>query len=125
YDAVLLKDNHLAAAGGGTPAVKAARARVPAPVPIPGEGESAEQAGGALAAGAAWPLLGNPAGEEAPAVAARFPRRAALAASGRVTLDSVRAIAETGVHRVSIGALRPSAPAADVALEVAGAGGRA
>jgi len=125
YDAVLLKDNHLAAAGGVTAAVKAARACVPAHVQIQVEVESAEQAEEALAAGAAWLLLDNRSVEELRALAARFRERAVLEASGRVTLDSVRAIAETGVHRVSIGALTHSAPAADVALEVAGAGGRA
>jgi len=123
YDAVLLKDNHLAAAGGVTAAVKAARAGVPAHLQIQVEVESAEQAEEALAAGATWLLLDNRSIEELHTLAARFRDRAVLEASGGVTLENVRAIAASGVHRVSIGALTHSAPAADVALEVAAPGG--
>ena len=124
YDAVLLKDNHLAAAGSVTAAVKAARACVPAHLQVQVEVESAEQAEEALAAGATWLLLDNRSVEELRALAARFRERAVLEASGRVTLDNVRAIAATGIHRVSIGALTHSAPAADVALEIAAPAGR-
>jgi len=126
YDAVLLKDNHLAAAGGVGAAVKAARAAVPAHLRIQVEVESAEQAEEALAAGAEWLLLDNRSVDELRALAARFGERAVLEASGGVTLENVRAVAETGVHRVSIGALTHSAPSADVALEVTGGarGGR-
>jgi len=123
YDAVLLKDNHLAAAGGVTAAVKAARAGVPAHLQIQVEVESAEQAEEALAAGATWLLLDNRSIEELHTLAARFRDRAVLEASGGVTLENVRAIAASGVHRVSIGALTHSAPVADVALEVAAPGG--
>jgi len=123
YDAVLLKDNHLAAAGGVTAAVKAARAGVPAHLQIQVEVESAEQAEEALAAGATWLLLDNRSIEELHTLAARFRDRAVLEASGGVTLENVRAIAASGVHRVSIGALTHSAPVADVALELAAPGG--
>ena len=123
YDAVLLKDNHLAAAGGVGAAVKAARAGVPAHLQIQVEVESAEQAEEALAAGATWLLLDNRSIEELHTLAARFRDRAVLEASGGVTLENVRAIAASGVHRVSIGALTHSAPVADVALEVAAPGG--
>jgi nicotinate-nucleotide pyrophosphorylase (carboxylating) len=127
YDAVLLKDNHLAAAGGVGAAVKAARAGVPAHLRIQVEVESAEQADEAIAAGAEWLLLDNRSVEELRDLAARFGERAVLEASGGITLENVRAVAETGVHRVSIGALTHSAPSADVALEVSGGarGGRA
>jgi nicotinate-nucleotide pyrophosphorylase (carboxylating) len=123
YDAVLLKDNHLAAVGGVRAAVKAARAAAPAHLRIQVEVESAEQAEEALAAGAEWLLLDNRSIEELRALATRFRDRAVLEASGGVTLENVRAVAESGVHRVSVGALTHSAPAADVALEIAGPAG--
>ena len=127
YDGVLLKDNHLAAAGSVAAAVEAARAAVPAHLRIQVEVESAEQAEAALAAGADWLLLDNRSVEELRELAARFRERAVLEASGGITLENVRAVAETGVHRVSIGALTHSAPSVDVALEVTarGHGGRA
>ena len=123
FDAVLLKDNHLAAAGGVAAAVKSARAAVPSHLQIQVEVESAEQAEEALSAGAHWLLLDNRSVEELRVLAARFRDRALLEASGGITLESVRAIAATGVHRVSIGALTHSAPAADVALEIASPAG--
>jgi nicotinate-nucleotide pyrophosphorylase (carboxylating) len=118
YDAVLIKDNHVAAAGGVGAAVRAARAKASPHLRIQVEVESAEQAEEALAAGAEWLLLDNRSPEELRALAARFGKRAVLEASGGVTLANVRAIAETGVHYVSIGALTHSAPAADLALEI-------
>jgi len=118
YDAVLIKDNHVAAAGGVAAAVRAARAAAPPALRIQVEVESAEQAEEALAAGAEWLLLDNRSPEELRALAARFRERAVLEASGGVTLANVRAFAETGVHYVSAGALTHSAPAADLALEI-------
>jgi len=59
------------------------------------------------------------------ALAARFRERALLEASGGVTLENVRALAETGVHRISVGALTHSAPSADLALEIRPGGVRA
>jgi len=122
YDAVLIKDNHVAAAGGVTAAVRAARAAAPPGLRIQVEVESAEQAEQALAAGAEWLLLDNRSPDELRALAARFRERAVLEASGGVTLANVRAFAETGVHYVSAGALTHSAPAADLALEITGVG---
>jgi nicotinate-nucleotide pyrophosphorylase (carboxylating) len=89
------------------------------------EVESEEEAEEALAAGADWLLLDNRSVEELRVLAKRFRDRALLEASGGVTLDTVRAIAETGVHRVSIGSLTHSAPGADVALDVLAPAGRA
>jgi nicotinate-nucleotide pyrophosphorylase (carboxylating) len=118
YDAVLVKDNHIAAAGGVTAAVRAARAAAPPALRLQVEVESDEQAEEALAAGAEWLLLDNRAPDELRALAARFRTRAVLEASGGITLANVRAYAETGVHYVSVGALTHSAPATDLALEI-------
>ena len=118
YDAVLIKDNHIAAAGSVTAAVAAVRAVVAPHLRIQVEVESEAQAEEALAAGAEWLLLDNRSAGELRALAKRFRDRALLEASGGVTLESVRAVAESGVHRVSIGALTHSAPSADVALDV-------
>ena len=120
YDAVLVKDNHIAAAGDVGRAVAAARAHAPAHLRVQVEVESAEQAEAALAAGAEWLLLDNRSVEELRDLARCFRDRAVLEASGGVTLDNVRAVAGTGVHRVSIGALTHSAPGADLALDVVG-----
>jgi nicotinate-nucleotide pyrophosphorylase (carboxylating) len=118
YDAVLIKDNHIAAAGSVTAAIQAVRASVAPHLRVQVEVESEAQAEEALAAGAEWLLLDNRSVGELRVLAKRFRDRALLEASGGVTLESVRAIAETGVHRVSVGALTHSAPSADVALDM-------
>jgi nicotinate-nucleotide pyrophosphorylase (carboxylating) len=120
YDAVLVKDNHRAAAGGVGAAVKAARASAPPHLWIQVEVESEAEAEEALAAGADSLLLDNRPLAELAELAPRLRERAVLEASGGVTLANVRAIAATGVHRISIGALTHSAPHVDVALEVVG-----
>lgn len=120
FDGVLLKDNHLAAAGGVGAAVKAALAAAPAGLCVQVEVESEADAVAAVEAGARFLLLDNRSQDELRAIVARVGDRALLEASGGVTLDNVRAIAATGVHRVSVGALTHSAPAADVALEIVG-----
>lgn len=119
YDAILVKDNHVCAAGGVGVAVKAARESAPPHFWLQAEVESEAQAEEALAAGADALLLDNRSVAELAALAARFRDRTVLEASGGVRLENVRAIAETGVHRISIGALTHSAPHVDVALEVA------
>ncbi len=125
YDALLIKDNHIAAAGGVGAAVKAARAGAAPHLALQVEVESAAQAEEAIAAGADLLLLDNRSLAELRELVARFGERIRLEASGGARLESVRAIAETGVHRISIGALTHSAPFADVALEVrAGEGPR-
>jgi nicotinate-nucleotide pyrophosphorylase (carboxylating) len=118
YDAILIKDNHIAAAGGIGAAVKAARASAPGHLALQVEVESEAQAAEAVEAGARLLLLDNRSPAELRRLAARFRAHAVLEASGGVTLANVREIAETGVHRISIGALTHSAPSADVALEV-------
>ena len=119
FDAVLVKDNHAAAAGGVGAAVKAAREGAPPHLWIQAEVESEAEAEAALAAGADALLLDNRSPAELRALASRFRGRTLLEASGGITLENVREVAETGVHRISIGALTHSAPAADVALEAA------
>jgi nicotinate-nucleotide pyrophosphorylase (carboxylating) len=118
FDAVLVKDNHIAAAGSVAAAVAAVRANAPPHLRVQVEVESEADADAALAAGAEWLLFDNRSVDELRDLAKRFRDRAVLEASGGVTLESVRAIAHTGVHRVSIGALTHSAPGADVALDV-------
>jgi nicotinate-nucleotide pyrophosphorylase (carboxylating) len=118
YDALLIKDNHVAAAGGVGAAVKAARAAAPAHLALQVEVESEAQAAEAIEAGARLLLLDNRSPAELRRLAARFRGHAVLEASGGITLANVREVAETGVQRISIGALTHSAPAADVALEV-------
>ena len=69
-------------------------------------------------------LIDNCKPDEVERIVARFSDRALLEASGGITLDNLRSYAETGVARISIGALTHSAPAADLALEIEAAGGR-
>jgi nicotinate-nucleotide pyrophosphorylase (carboxylating) len=121
FDAVLVKDNHIAAAGGVSAAVKAARLGTPAHLWLQVEVESEAEAEAALEAGADALLLDNRSPDELRRLAARFGARTCLEASGGIDLATVRRVAETGVHRISIGALTHSAPSADISLEVRGA----
>lgn len=117
FDGILIKENHIAAAGGVTAALDAAKA-LDAGVPIQIEVETLAQLGEALEAGATSVLLDNfdlPAMAEAVALNAG---RALLEASGGVNLDSVRAIAETGVDRISIGSLTKDVKATDFSLRI-------
>jgi len=118
YDGILLKDNHVAIAGGVGLAVKAALAAAPANLRVSVEAESEAQAVEAVESGADFLLLDNRTLPEIRAIAALLAQRAQLEVTGGVHLGNVREIAETGVHRISIGALTHSAPAADVALEI-------
>jgi nicotinate-nucleotide pyrophosphorylase (carboxylating) len=118
YDGILLKDNHVAIAGGVGLAVKAALAAAPANLRVSVEVESEAQVVEALESGADYLLLDNRTLPEIRTIADQFADRAQLEVTGGVHLGNVREIAETGVHRISIGALTHSAPAADVALEI-------
>jgi len=121
-DGVLLKENHLAAAGGVRAAVEAARRVAPNLVKIEVEAETLGQ----LKACLELPevdgvLLDNMSLEqmrEAVALRDRSGRRLFLEASGNLTLDRARAVAETGVDFLSVGALTHSAPAADISLRL-------
>jgi nicotinate-nucleotide pyrophosphorylase (carboxylating) len=117
YDGILIKENHIAAAGGVTPALTAA-ASLNAGVPVQIEVETIVQLEEALAAGVKSVLLDNfdlAMMREAVQVNAG---RALLEASGGINLDTVRAIAETGVDRISIGSLTKDVHATDYSLRI-------
>jgi nicotinate-nucleotide pyrophosphorylase (carboxylating) len=120
YDGVLIKDNHIAAAGGIARALDRVRGRVPALTGIEVEVETLAQVEEALAGGATTLLLDNMAPDLLRDAVALVAGRARTEASGGVTLDSVGAIAATGVDFISVGALTHSAPTLDIALEVLG-----
>jgi nicotinate-nucleotide pyrophosphorylase (carboxylating) len=115
YDAILIKDNHLAVAGSIANAVERAR---DAGVPVQIEVDTLDQLREALDAGADSILLDNMPPDTMREAVAITAGRAKLEASGGVTLDTIRAIAETGVDFISIGALTHSARSLDVSLEV-------
>jgi nicotinate-nucleotide pyrophosphorylase (carboxylating) len=115
-DGVLVKDNHLAATGSIRAAVERLRGATDLPIEV--ECDTLEQLEEALAAGADAILLDNMSIDELRRAVALTDGRARLEASGGVTLETVRAIAETGVDEISVGALTHSAPALDVSLEL-------
>ena len=115
-DGVLVKDNHLRAAGSVANAVE--RLRVAASLPIEVECDTLEQVSEALAVGAEAILLDNMSPDQLRSAVALARGRARLEASGGVTLENVRAVAETGVDEISIGALTHSARSLDVSLEL-------
>jgi nicotinate-nucleotide pyrophosphorylase (carboxylating) len=115
--AVLIKDNHVAIAGGVEAAVAAVRHAHPG-MPVEVEVDTLEQLDEALAGGAETILLDNMPPETLRAAVERTAGRARLEASGGVTLHTVRAIAETGVDAISVGALTHSVRALDIAMEV-------
>jgi nicotinate-nucleotide pyrophosphorylase (carboxylating) len=116
YDALLIKENHSALAGGVAQATRRALERAPARVPVEVECASRAEVEEALAAGAGRLLLDNMSVEELREVVRLVDSRAELEASGGVSLETVREIAETGVDFVSVGALTHSAPALDLSL---------
>ncbi|MBS0291931.1 MAG: carboxylating nicotinate-nucleotide diphosphorylase [Proteobacteria bacterium] len=118
HDAVLIKENHIAAAGGVTPVLRAAESVAARAAFIEIEVETLEQLREALAVGAKMVLLDNmPLAQLREAVAINA-GRAILEISGGVTLESVRALAETGVDRISIGALTKDVKATDFSMRL-------
>jgi nicotinate-nucleotide pyrophosphorylase (carboxylating) len=115
-DGVLVKDNHLRAAGSIASAVERLRAATRLPVEV--ECDTLDQVDEALAAGADVILLDNMSLDELRAAVSRVQGRARLEASGGVMLENVRAVAETGVDEISVGALTHSARSLDVSLEL-------
>ena len=115
YDAILLKENHIATAGGIAAAVAAARAHAPG-LEVEVEVRGVAEIDAALAAGAELLLLDNMSVEQLRAAVSRVGGRAALEASGGVTLETLRAVAGTGVDFVSMGSLTHSAAALDLSL---------
>jgi nicotinate-nucleotide pyrophosphorylase (carboxylating) len=115
-DAVLVKDNHLRAAGSIARAVESVRSLTDLPVEV--ECETLDQVGEALASGVDAILLDNMSLDELRSAVAVVSGRARLEASGGITLDNIRAVAETGVDEISVGALTHSARSLDVSLEL-------
>jgi nicotinate-nucleotide pyrophosphorylase (carboxylating) len=116
YDAMLIKENHIAAAGGIRQAIKQARALEDKGDWMQVEVENLDQLRDALDAGATMILLDNMSVEQMREAVKITGDRAELEASGGITLENARAIAETGVHRMSIGALTKDVRAADFSM---------
>jgi nicotinate-nucleotide pyrophosphorylase (carboxylating) len=117
FDAVLIKENHIAAAGGIAAAIERARATAPQLAQtLEVEVRDTQEIDEALAVAAPRLLLDNMDTEQLRAAVARVAGRAELEASGGVTLQTLRAVAETGVDWVSMGALTHSAPALDLSM---------
>ena len=117
-DAILIKDNHIAVAGGVAEAVRRAKAFAGHLVKVEVEVDDLDQLEEALRAGADVILLDNMPPEMLRRAVAVTAGAAVLEASGGVTLDTVAAIAETGVDFISSGAITHSAPALDLALDI-------
>lgn len=116
YDAVLIKENHIAAAGSVTAALAQARAIVAAHTPVEIEVESLEQLREAVAARAKRILLDNFTLPGLRAAVEETAGRAQLEASGSITLDNVHAVAQTGVDFISIGSLTKHVRAVDLSM---------
>ncbi|AJE03461.1 carboxylating nicotinate-nucleotide diphosphorylase [Geobacter pickeringii] len=116
YDGVLIKENHIAAAGGITEAVRRARAYIPHTMKIEVETETLAEVNEALEAGADIIMLDNMTRETMREAVAMIGGRALVEASGGVNLETVRGIAETGVDIISVGALTHSARAMDISM---------
>ena len=117
-DAALIKDNHVAAAGGITAAVQAVRAHAPQ-VPLEVECDTLDQVREAIDAGVALVLLDNFSLEDTrTAVALARPARVRLEASGGLTLERAHEVAATGVDYLAVGALTHSAPVLDLGFDL-------
>ena len=116
-DAVLIKDNHIAAAGGVGAAVQAARASIGHMMKIEVEVDTLDQLAELLEHKFDVVMLDNMSNDELRQAVAMVDGRAVTEASGGVNLDTVRGIAETGVDMISVGALTHSAPALDLGLD--------
>ena len=117
YDMVLIKDNHIKAAGSITRAVQSAK-RTPKGMRIEVETANLDDVREALAAGADIIMLDNMTADTMREAVRLVNGRALVEASGNVTLETVRAIAETGVDLISSGSLTHSAPAADISMKI-------
>jgi nicotinate-nucleotide pyrophosphorylase (carboxylating) len=115
FDGILIKENHIAAAGGIRPALEAAAA-LRAGVPVQIEVENFDQLETALKAGCNLVLLDNFGLDNLRRAVEITAGRALLEASGGITLDSIRAVAETGVDRISVGSLTKDVHAIDLSM---------
>jgi nicotinate-nucleotide pyrophosphorylase (carboxylating) len=118
YDAILIKDNHVQAAGGIAPAIERARAAAPHTIKIEIEADTLDQVEQALGAGADMILLDNMTVSTIREAVVLCAGRAITEASGGITKATIAAIAETGVDLISVGALTHSVRALDLSLEV-------
>ena len=118
YDVVLIKDNHIAATGSITAAVEGARAALGHTIKIEVEIDRLDQLAEALSVGADIIMLDNMSITNMKTAVKRTGGAVTLEASGRVTRDNIRAIAETGVDVISVGWLTHSAPALDIAFDL-------
>ncbi|MDE2343836.1 MAG: carboxylating nicotinate-nucleotide diphosphorylase [Betaproteobacteria bacterium] len=116
FDGILIKENHVAAAGGIRQAVAAALQAAPSGVFVQVEVETLEELDEALAAGAPMILLDNMGTAQQHEAVRRTAGRASLEASGGVSLETVRAIAATGVDRISVGSLTKDIKAVDFSM---------
>src|SRR5215831_1978520 len=117
FDAVLIKDNHIALAGGVCAAIDKARARNP-DLQVEVEADTLEQVDEAVAAGADTILVDNMSIPDIQNAVRRVAGRAKIEISGGVTLDRIPQLASTGADYVSVGALTHSAPAIDISFDI-------
>jgi nicotinate-nucleotide pyrophosphorylase (carboxylating) len=117
FDLVLIKDNHIAVCGGITEAVSKAKASAPSGIKVEVECDTIAQVSEAIEADVDIILLDNMTLEELRDAVALVGKRAKTEASGGVTLETIRAIAEAGVDFVSVGRITQSAPAVDIGLD--------
>jgi len=120
YDQVLIKDNHIEAVGSAAEAVRRARAHVGDDMEVEVEIERLDDLEGVIAAGADIVMLDNMHPDQMRAAVAQIAGRAVVEASGGITLETVRDVAESGVDVISVGWLTHSAPSLDVALDFEG-----
>ncbi len=116
YDGVMIKDNHISAAGGISNAVRKVVENIPPTVQIEVEVKNLQEVEEALASGVDIIMLDNMGAGEMKKAVSLIDGRALVEASGNVTFSNVKEIAETGVDFISVGALTHSAPAADISL---------
>lgn len=119
YDGILIKENHIAVAGGIAQALRIAEGIAPQGVWVQIEVENRDELEAALAAGATMILLDNFNLEQLREAVAITAGRAELEASGGVTMDNLREIAETGVNRISIGSITKNVKAVDLSMRIA------
>jgi nicotinate-nucleotide pyrophosphorylase (carboxylating) len=120
FDGILIKENHIMATGGIRQALESAMNIAPADVSIQIEVEGLDELDVALNAGAKLILLDNFSLDKLRAAVALNANRAILEASGGITLDNIRAVAETGVNRISVGSLTKDVKAVDLSMRFNG-----
>jgi len=118
FDAGLVKDNHITACGSITEAVARVRRNAPFMTPIEVECTDLEQVKEALSAGADFIMLDNVSVEKMAEAVRVINGKAKVEASGGITLDTLRQVADTGVDFISLGALTHSAPSVDFNMKV-------